>query len=220
MKFTSSLAHRVISLSKDNTSPFIVAICGWADTGKSTLAKLLCEELQQQGTSADWISTDAFLMDRNLRNKLGITGYNTASIDTDELMKATTQLSCGAPYEYFPYENRTGTRAAQSRSITPQEIVIIEGIHSLHIALLPQLQYKIFIDAPVDVMKFLRIKANMNKRGMAVQEASSRVDFELEEFRKYTAPGKRRADCVVNVTRAYDYTFASSVDHGRSVCAP
>lgn len=209
MNFVNSLARRATSSFTASTSPFLIAICGWADTGKSTLASLLCEEFRVQGLDADWISTDAFLMDREIRNKLGLTGYNSASIDTDEMLRAITQLSRGFAYEYYPYVNRTGTRASQSRTINPQAIVVIEGIHSLHPKLMPQLHYKVFIDATADVLRDLRIQANMNKRDMPLREAGSRVDFELEEFEKYTAPAKQHADCVVNITRAYGYTFAA-----------
>lgn len=208
MSFLNSLARRATSSFPADSTPFLIAICGWADTGKSTLAGLLCEQLREQGLSADWISTDAFLIDRETRNRLGLTGYNTASVDADEMLNAVNRLSRGLAYEYHPYINRTGTRAVEAKTIHPQAVVVIEGIHSLHPRLLPSLHYKVFIDAASDVLKDLRIRANMVKRDMPHEEAGRRVDFELQEFEKHTAPAKHLADCVMNIDRSYHYAFA------------
>jgi uridine kinase len=212
MNFLNSLARRATTSFRVSSSPFLIAICGWADTGKSTLAGMLCEELQDQGLDADWMSTDAFLLDREIRNSLGLTGYNPASIDADEIMRAIAKLTEGSAYEYYPYVNRTGTRSSQPRTLNSRAIVVIEGIHSLHFKLLPHLDYKVFIDAPVDVLKDLRIQANMKKRDMSYRDACRRVDFELEEFERYTAPERQHVDCVLKITRNYDYTFAEFAD--------
>lgn len=209
MNFIDSLALRATRSFEAGRGSFLIGICGWADTGKSTLADRLCKELRNQAFAADWISTDAFLMDRDVRNERGLTGYHPDSIDADAMTKAIIELSGGRAFEYRPYDNRTGTRAAQSRSIGPQAIVVIEGIHALHRDLMPLLNYSVFIDAPTDVLRDLRVQGNMNKRGMSHPEACRRVDFELQAFERYTAPAKQHADCVVNVTRDYVYTFAT-----------
>ena len=115
MTFVDVLAEKVISMSAGSARPFFVSVCGWADTGKSTLAGLLCSAIQRRKINADSISTDAFLNDRESRNKLCLTGYNPASIDADELVAAVKKLSEGESYVYFPYENRSGKKVNQSK---------------------------------------------------------------------------------------------------------
>lgn len=209
MSFVAALARRALACYSADARPFLVALCGWADTGKSTLAGSLCEAFRHQGLGADWISTDAFLIDRDTRNRLGLTGYDPASIDADEMQHAMAQLRRGGAYRYHPYVNRTGTRAPEAKTIEPQPIVVIEGIHALHPRLLPWLGYKVFIDAPADVLKDLRIRANIHKRGMPAAEAGLRVDGELQAFEQHTLPAKRHADCTVTVDARYGYTLAA-----------
>jgi uridine kinase len=214
MNFVHSLALRATASFPGRARPFLIGISGWADTGKSTLADTLCKQLQHQGHTADWISTDAFLMDRDLRNQRGLTGYNPASIDADAMTKAIAALRNGSTFDYRPYDNRTGTRATHSRSIAPQAVIVIEGIHALHGDVRHLLNYIVFIDAPSDVLRDLRIQGNIKKRGMSPAEACSRVDFEWQEFEKYIAPAQQHADCVVNVTRGYAYSFVGCADGG------
>ena len=210
MNFAHLLARRAMASLEPSMTPFVIAICGWADTGKSTLAGNLCQELRASGCDADRISTDAFLLDRETRNSLGITGYNPASLDASEMLKAISNLSCGGAYEYYPYDNRTGKRSAQMVRIDSLRVVVVEGIHALHVDLLPRLHFKVFIDAEADVLAELRIQANMRKRGMGAEEAIRRVARELEDFKKFTAPAKQFADWVASVSRGYEYSIGTT----------
>src|SRR6476619_1238012 len=111
MSIVQSLAQLITGIRKENEGAVFVAICGWADTGKSTLAAALCGALKTQSVSADWISTDVFLKNRTDRNKLGISGYNPFSINAEELAVALAQIASGQEYFYYPYDNRSGTKA-------------------------------------------------------------------------------------------------------------
>jgi uridine kinase len=208
MNLAEALADRVMAMPKAGGRPYFIAICGWADTGKSTLAASLCSALRQRQTSADWISTDAFLIERTERNRLGVSGYNPASIDADDLASAVRKLSNGGSFSYHPYDNRSGRKTGSSRTIDAQAVVIIEGIHAFHPALSTHLDYRIFIDADDDVLRTLRINGNRTKRGMELDDAVRRVDHEFAEFRQFIAPQKSLADALVSVSSDYSYAFA------------
>ena len=169
-----------------------------------------------QDLQADWLSTDDFLKDRRSRNELGLSGFNPASVDVDAMTQAVDQLSRGLSYTCFPYINRTGVHALTPRIVEAADILIVEGIHALEPALATRMDYRLFIDAPVEVLRELRIRANRKKRGMDADESMRRVDFEMEEFVKYTAPAKQFADGMIVVNRRYDYDFfgaASGAQH-------
>ena len=82
MSLPRTLATRLAALLPTiDRGPLLAGLCGWADTGKSTLARETCRELVAAGVPADCLSTDAFLQDRAMRQALGITGYDPAALD-------------------------------------------------------------------------------------------------------------------------------------------
>jgi uridine kinase len=119
MRLAQTLAEHICANLDKQSSPFLVAICGWADTGKSTLAKDLSAALATLGVDADWISTDAFMKDRAERNALGITGYNHLSIDSTLLASTIDHFVGGEAFAYRPYDNRS--RVGRDSCKKPQE---------------------------------------------------------------------------------------------------
>jgi uridine kinase len=205
MNIADNLAQLIISTGGGNSSPAFVAICGWADTGKSTLAAELCRALHRHNITADWISTDAFLKNRADRNRLGISGYNSRSLNEDELATAVKALAAGQEYTYYPYDNRTGAKAPNLRTISRQSIIVIEGIHALHEAIRDQCVLRAFIHSEDATLVEIRARANMSKRGMNRVGARSLIENELAEFRDYILPNKAYANVILNVSLDYDY---------------
>lgn len=205
MSIVQAFAERIASTITREKTPLFVAICGWADTGKSTLAAELCSAISCSNIDADWISTDAFLRNRADRNRLGISGYNPLSIDAKELSIALNRLTAQHDYVYYPYDNRTGNNVLTSKTIFPKPVVVIEGIHAFHDAVWNLCRLRIFIDSDEGTLRAVREKANVCKRGMSSSEASMRIDSELEEYQKYVSPKKSLANVSVNVSSNYEY---------------
>jgi len=207
MDLTQTLATQIAATySAVPQPPYLVAICGWADTGKSTLARGLCTSLVRMGVGADWLSTDAFLKNRSERDALGHTGYNALSIDASAMREAVASILNRQDFTYFPYENRTGCRAANSTTLSHQSVVVVEGIHAFHPAVSKALHLRVFIDADESTLRALRARANVSKRGMNAADALARIDKELEDYRAFTLPFKSQADFVVNVNTEFEYS--------------
>jgi uridine kinase len=210
MNIADNLAQLIVSTGNGNSSPTFASICGWADTGKSTLAAELCRALHRRNITADWISTDAFLKNRADRDRLGISGYNSRSLDADELAAAVNAIAAGQEYTYYPYDNRTGAKAPNSKTISCQSIVVIEGIHALHEAIRDRCGLRAFIHSEDATLVEIRAKANMSKRGMNGVDARSRIGSELAEFRDYILPTKAYANVIIRVSQDYDYFVEKS----------
>lgn len=212
MNFVQTLAAQITALLPSVQSrPFLVGICGWADTGKSTLARNVCETLRTAGQDADWISTDAFLKGRGERNALGITGYNPLSLDCQSLAFAIGQISRRQEYSYRPYDNRTGSKELSQRTLAPGTVVVVvEGIHALHPVVSSALHLRVFIESDEDVLRAMRIRANIKKRGMIPTEAAGRIDQELEDYGRFTRPNKAQAQVEVEVGLDFQYLVRRS----------
>lgn len=206
MRLAQTLADHILASIAESPSPCLVAICGWADTGKSTLARDLAAALLRSGVTADYISTDGFMKDRAERNALGITGYDPRSIDIALLASALDRCVAGEPFAYRPYDNRSGTKSEQPRAVGPVQVLVVEGIHALHPDIVERFPLKVFIDADEATLRQLRRHANMRKRGMAPEEAGTRIQREWEDFSSLVLPRKALADLIVRVSRAYEFS--------------
>jgi len=206
MSVVQTISQRIITTRSNHEEIFLVALCGWADTGKSTIAAALCQSLiDDENVNADCVSTDAFLKCRDDRNRLGISGYHPAAIDKPALESAVERLSSGRKITYYPYDNRTGRRVAAPRDIEPKSVIVLEGIHALHPAILRRVHLRIFIDSDENTLKAMRCRANMVKRGMDESAAVRHIDAELEEYKKYVLPGKAAAHLHFGVDCHFDY---------------
>lgn len=151
------------------------------------------------------MSTDVFLNDRETRNKLGMSGYNPQSVDAHGFQKAVLLLRQKATFEYRPYDNRLGRKIEPRKTLTPQDIVILEGIHSFHNVINEYIDLKIFIDSDEETLKKMRHRGNILKRCMDASVAGGKIDNEFDEFKKYILPNKYLADLIIHVGFDFDY---------------
>jgi uridine kinase len=206
MRFTATLAEYICTNLGSHRPRILVAICGWADTGKSTLAKDLSEVLKSVEVDTDWISTDSFMKDRAERNALGITGYNSFSLDSALLSSTIDKFIDGKPFAYRPYDNKSGKKLEDPRIVTPEHVLIVEGIHALNPSIEPRFALKIFIDSDEPTLREMRQRANVFKRGMNPIDAASRIQSEWEDFSSQVLPRKQFANLLVRVSNDYKYS--------------
>ena len=203
MKY-SNLIEQIIRIRKDKEVLF-VSICGSADTGKSTMSRLICDELKKQNIKCDFICTDSFMIERVDRIKQEITGYNLMSLKKEALFESVNHVQQKKEIKYFPYDNKAGKNLSNFKIIKYVDIIIIEGIHSLNEVIRDKMDLKIFIDSDDKTLRWLRFNANINKRGFLKEEAGKRIDQEMEEYYCYVEPNKQYADITIKVDKNYNY---------------
>ncbi|MEI6190568.1 MAG: hypothetical protein WCP61_09130 [Chitinophagia bacterium] len=202
--FLNNIISEILTIQTQR-NVIILALCGSADTGKTTLAERICDELNKIQIKSDHLSTDSFLIDREERNIKGISGYNLAALKSNELLDAVEILEQGNGLTYYPYDNKSGKNVSECRLIKESNVIIIEGIHSFNEIIRNKIDLKIYIDAERDVLKKLRFKANINKRDFSEKEAGEKIDKEIEEFNKYILPNRKHSDLIIEITEKYNY---------------
>lgn len=182
-----------------------MSICGAADTGKSTIAQKIYEELSSLNIKSACICTDSFMIERIDRIKEGISGYNLDSINDKVLLTFVENIIRRKTVKYFPYDNRLGKNVSGHKIIIEPEVLIIEGIHSFNEIIRSRIDLKVFIDAEYTVLQKLRYNANINKRGFSEKEAYKRIDKEMEEYYHYISPNKKYSDRIITMDEKYNY---------------
>lgn len=205
MELVGTLASSLGACLKHRDRPLLVAICGWADTGKSTLAGRLRAELIAGGIPSDAISTDDFMRDRAERYAMGINGYDPRSLHVHDLVEAIRSFLNQRSFTVRSYDNRTGSRSPEARTVLPAKVLMVEGIHSLHPSIAELIGLKVFVDSDEETLRHMRYRANLQKRGMTPDEASARISSEWQDYCAFVRPRVKIADIVVKVDSSFHY---------------
>ncbi len=100
MELYKKLSKIIFSLEGESKS-LILAICGAADLGKTYLAKNLMDYLNKIGKSANHITLDSYLMPRDKRIQLGVSGYEFEAYDFVGIQNDLVRFIRGLPIVIF-----------------------------------------------------------------------------------------------------------------------
>lgn len=147
-------------------TPFIIGVAGSVAVGKSTVSRLLVELLKRwDGTpNVQLVTTDGFLYPNAVLEARGIMhrkGF-PESYDRMTLLQFVADIKSGVPqvsapvYSHLFYDILPGEQAV----VDSPDVVIIEGLNVLQapgvgqeLALSDYFDFKIYVDAPADVIK-------------------------------------------------------------------
>jgi uridine kinase len=207
------LTERILAQPAKASGAKIIAIGGWAGTGKSTISRRICEAIQAHGLTSNCLSTDSFLVERTLRKARGVTGYNPSSSDNIGMKSAIVAISRGASFEYQVYDSETGRPSGPFKVFDAADVVLIEGVRSFDSMIQPFVDLSLAICASTDDMFSLRITANLEKCRLDMTEATRWLELERQEFDQFVAPNIARADIVVCVDAEYEYSLHQSISN-------
>lgn len=118
----------------------IIAIDGRCAAGKTTLAKILSENV-----NCDVIHIDDFFLPVTKRTEERMV-QSGGNIDFERLIsEVLTPIKNGEPYVYSKYNCQSGTFSAGQR-VNPQKITVVEGSYSCHPCVFPFYDLHIFLD--------------------------------------------------------------------------
>ena len=131
------------------------------------------------------------------------------SLESELLVEHVRTLARGESIERPVYDFKTHSRVAGAfDTVTPANVVIVEGILALHYAeLVPIYDFSIYVNAPNEVCLKRRIYRDMLERGRT--EESVREQFEATArpmAEMYVVPSATRAGLIVEGTDALDWS--------------
>lgn len=193
----SSLILQKYSLTSKLT---LVGISGAAALGKSSLALALKNNiLFTTEKDVEILPTDAFLLNRKERHSKKISGYNPNATNILELYKCVKDLLRGKNVSFYPYDHGTGNFLEHLVTLKPSDILIIDGIHSLHSRLRDLISLKIFLNTNREIAIKLRSTIDSSQRGYSKHSALSAAYLEQNNYDLYVHPYSEFADVIVQV---------------------
>jgi uridine kinase len=178
----------------------IIGIAGGSGSGKSTVVKKIISRLPKNSVGV--ISQDSYYKDNGHKSpeeRAKINFDHPSAIEFNLLVKHLDMLREGQSIPMPVYSYLTCGRAAETITVTPKEVVIIEGILIMsNPRMRDRMDIKIFVDADSDDRLMRIIQRDIKERGRTFLEV-------LEHYEKYVKPmhlqfiepSKRYAEIIV-----------------------
>lgn len=203
----------------------IILIAGPSSSGKTTFSKRLAVQLLAHGFSPYPLEMDNYFVDREKTPKDEKGDYNYEALeamDTHRLAKDLKRLISGEEVQLPKYNFKIGKQEpGEIVKISPDHLIILEGIHGLDPRLLPDLPasstFKIYAScltqlnldrynriSTTDTRLIRRIVRDARERGYSAQQTIQRWDSVTHGEKEYIFPYQEYGDKLFNSALVYE----------------
>ncbi len=204
-----------------------VMLAGPSSSGKTTSANRLATQLRVHGKKPVLMSLDDYYVDRDKiapgpDGKLDLEHINT--IDTDLFREHLLSLLNGEEVELPSFSFLKGKREwlGHKLRLTPETVIIVEGLHALNPVLLPEgfdknKIFKLFVSPllplnlddhnriPTSYLRLLRRTVRDYKtRGASVERTMGMWDSVRRGEKRWIFPFQENADMILNSSTLYE----------------
>lgn len=180
--------------------PLTIGIAGGSGSGKTTVAQ---EILGRVGADRiAFLQHDSYYKDLSglpptQRAELNFDHPN--SLETELLIEHILALRDGRPVEIPIYDFSTHSRTAQTFSVQPRGVILVEGILIFVDAALRELfDVKIFVDTDPDIRFIRRLERDITERGRTTESVIRQYQLTVRPMHlEFVEPSKRYADVII-----------------------
>ncbi len=178
----------------------LIGICGASGSGKSTLAK---ELEKSSGVLCTVINQDTYYIDHphmTFEERAHLNYDEPAIFDHDLLYDDVCTLLEGKSITKKGYDFKTHRRMECTESISPSDILIVEGIHAFYDKRLTDKMYlKLYISVDEDICLLRRISRDIKERGRDIDSIEQQYLSTVKPmYEKYIRNYIHDADIIVN----------------------
>jgi uridine kinase len=217
--------------SDPNKKVRIILIAGPSSSGKTTLSKRLTIQLLSQGISPFPLEMDSYFIDRDKspRDENGQPDFESLQVvDTHNLAQDLRRLVAGEEVRMPRFNFKLGrSEAGDVIQLQPGQVIILEGIHGLNPALLPDFPieqtFRIYASAltqlnldrhnrisTTDTRLVRRIVRDARERGYSARDTILRWESVQRGEKRYIFPYQENADIMFNSALAYELSALKS----------
>jgi uridine kinase len=208
----------------ESARPLIIGIGGGTGSGKTTVARILCERYAELGVSL--VELDSYYHDRSHlspEERAGVNYDEPSAIDHDLLLRQLERLASGQSIRKPRYLFATHTRSAEVDRVKPTAIIIVEGLFALWDPRICSLMgLKVYVDADPDLRFIRRLQRDLAERGRTVESVITQYLQTVRPMhQRYIEGTRENADLVVDTSsgslpgliEAVDRALASRAFH-------
>lgn len=177
-----------------------IGIAGGSGSGKTTVAQ---EILNRVGADRiAFLQHDSYYKDLsglppNQRADLNFDHPN--SLETDLLIEHILTLREGKPVKVPVYDFSTHSRTAESFTVAPHRVILVEGILIfVDSALRDLFDIKIFVDTDADIRFIRRLERDITERRRTTESVIRQYQATVRPMHlEFVEPSKRYADVII-----------------------
>lgn len=178
----------------------VIGIAGGTGSGKTTVVKKIIEKFSNDEVAL--LSHDSYYFDNShlsLEERRKKNFDHPDSIEFELMIEHVKKLKAGESIQEPVYSFISCTRSDETTTITPKQVLIIEGILCLtNKALRELMDIKVFVDCDSDVRLSRVIQRDINERGRNVEQVLKRYKKTVRPSHlQFIEPTKRYADIIV-----------------------
>lgn len=178
----------------------VIGIAGGTGSGKTTVVRKIIESLPEGEVAI--LSQDSYYKDNShlpLEKRQEINFDHPKALEFDLIVEHIKELRKGNSIEEPIYSYLTCTRAKETVTVYPKDVLILEGILILtHKELRDLFDIKVFVDADPDDRLNRVIQRDIVERGRSVAKVLERYDKSVKPMHlQFIEPSKRYADLIV-----------------------
>ncbi len=178
----------------------VIGIAGGTGSGKTTVVKKLIAQLPKGEVTV--LSQDSYYKDNGhlpLEERQKINFDHPKSIEFDLLIEHLKMLKNGKSIQEPIYSYLTCTRDKKTKTVTPKEVIIVEGILVLTNKELRDLfDIKIFVHADDDDRLGRVVMRDMEERGRTAEKVLERYSASVKPMHlQFIEPSKSFADLII-----------------------
>lgn len=177
--------------------PLVIGIAGGSGSGKTTVVQ---EILKQVGIERiAYLQHDSYYKDMIDKTHAEINFDHPDSLETELLIKHIASLRDFQPVSVPIYDFATDRRTAQTFTVEPKNVILIEGIL---IFVEPELRkmfdLKIFVDTDSDLRFIRRLHRDITERGRTTESVIQQYHATVRPMHlEFVEPSKRYADVII-----------------------
>lgn len=177
----------------------VIGIAGGTGSGKSTMINNIKKQFSDEITM---LSHDFYYKahdDMTYEERCQLNYDHPDAFDTDLMIQHIKELKDWKPIERPVYDFTIHNRVAETVTVRPAKVVVVEGILILeNKELLDLFDIKVFVDTDADVRIIRRILRDVQERGRTLESVVTQylttVKLMHEQF---VEPSKKNADIIV-----------------------
>jgi uridine kinase len=182
------------------SEPLIIGVAGGSGSGKTTVVNTISTTLGANKHSL--LQHDSYYRDLvhlPFEERIKHNFDHPASLETELLIRHINALREGYPIEVPQYDFSKHIRKEESTSVTPKDVILIDGILIFsEPELLKLMDVKIFVDTDDDIRLLRRLKRDINERGRSVESVMEQYQkFVRPMHLEFVQPSKRYADVII-----------------------
>lgn len=185
---------------REKQRPLVIGFAGGSGSGKTHLAREVADAVGQDKVAL--LSMDQYFR-ATLANNNGadVNFDHPAHLDFDLMSEHLVSLRSGSSIQAPEYDFRTKSQKPASIEVTPQPIILVEGLFVLAQPMVRLLDISVFLDVDSDQRLLGRILRDVRERASSIEEIVDRYQrFVRPSYDVFVSPTKQNADVVVDFT--------------------